>query len=96
MSSEEQVKFSKTSFVLAMQFSPPRALAADGSSAPIAEPLHEVEEDHATIGNVFGSEGYVDDVNTPVSPNASTILAPQSSSLVQSVPALSRSPPYQR
>jgi hypothetical protein len=31
-----------------------RALASDGSSASIAEPLHEAEEDHATIRNVFG------------------------------------------
>jgi hypothetical protein len=67
-----------------------RALASDGSSASIAEPLHEVGEDHATIRNVFGSEGYVDDVNTPVSPNALSILAPQTSLVVQSVPALSR------
>ncbi len=59
-----------------------RALASDGSSASIAEPLHEAEEDHAPIRNVFGSEGYVEDVNTPVSPNASTVLAPQTSSVV--------------
>ena len=59
----------------------------------VAEPLHEAEEDHATIRNVFGSEGYVDDVNTPVLPNASTVLAPQTLSIVQSVPALSRSLP---
>ena len=59
----------------------------------IAEPLLEAEKDHATIRNVFGSEGYVDDVNTPVSPNASTILAPQTSSVVQSVPELSHSLP---
>ncbi len=70
-----------------------RALASDGNSASIAEPLHEAEEDHATIRNVFGSEGYVDDVNTPVSPNASTILAPQTSSVFYLVPALSRSLP---
>ncbi len=67
-----------------------RALASDGGSASIAEPLHEAEEDHATIRNVFGSEGYVDDVHTPVSPNALTILAFQTSSVVQSVPARSR------
>jgi hypothetical protein len=48
-----------------------RALSAsDDSSVSIAEPLHEAEEERATIRNVFGSEGYVDDVNTPVSPNA--------------------------
>jgi hypothetical protein len=44
-----------------------RALASDGSSALITEPLHasEAEEDQAaTIRNIFGSEGYVDDVNT--------------------------------
>ena len=58
-----------------------RVLASDGSGASIAEPLHEAEEDHATIWNVFGGEGYVDDVNTPASPNASTILAPQTSSV---------------
>ncbi len=38
-----------------------------------------------------GSEGYVYGVNTPVSPNASTILAPQTSPVVQSEPARSRS-----
>ena len=56
---EEQAEFSKKSFVLAMQrlLASARALAADGSSAPIAEPLHEAEEDHATIRNFFGSEG---------------------------------------
>ncbi len=70
-----------------------RALASDGSSASIAEPLHEAVEDHAIIRSILGIEGYVDDVNTPVSPNASTILAPQTSSVVQSVPALSRSLP---
>ena len=83
------------SFVLAMQrhFVAARTLAPDGSSASIAEPLHEAGEDHATIRNVFGSERYVDDVNTPVSPNALTILALQTSSVVQSVPVPSRSLP---
>ena len=32
-----------------------RALAPDGNGASIAEPLHEAEEDHATIRNVFVS-----------------------------------------
>ncbi len=32
------------------------ALVSDGSSASIAEPRNEAEEDHATIRNVFGSE----------------------------------------
>ena len=56
---EEQAEFSKKSFVLAMQrlLASARALASDGSSASIAEPLYEAEEDHATIRNVFGSEG---------------------------------------
>jgi hypothetical protein len=52
---------SKKSFVLAMQrlLASERALASDGSSASIAETLHlhEAGEDHATIRNVFGSEG---------------------------------------
>ncbi len=44
------------SFVLAMQrlLAFARALASDdGSSASIAEPLHDAEEDHATIRNDF-------------------------------------------
>ena len=54
---EEQAEFSKKSFVLANQRLPAstRALASDVSSASIAEPLHEAEEDHATIRNVFVS-----------------------------------------
>ncbi len=60
----------------------------------MADPLREAEEDQAvTIRNVFGSEGYINDVNTPVSPNSSIILAPQTSLAVQLVPALSRSLP---
>jgi hypothetical protein len=43
--------------------------------------------------NIFGRQGCVHDVNTPFSPNASTIIAPQTSSVVQSVLALSRSLP---
>ena len=54
---EEQAEFSKKSFVLAMQrlLASARALASDGSSASIAEPLHEAEKDHATFTcrNVF-------------------------------------------
>ncbi len=55
----EQAEFSKKSFVLAMQrlLAYAHALASDGSSASIAELLHEAKEDHATIRNVFGSEG---------------------------------------
>ena len=55
---EEQAEFSKKSFVLAMQrlFVAARALAPDGSGASIAEPLHEAEEDHATIRNVFAEK----------------------------------------
>ncbi len=46
------------SFVLAMQrlLASARALVSDGSSASIAD-LHEAEEDHATISNVFASKG---------------------------------------
>jgi hypothetical protein len=48
-------------------------------------PVHEAEEyQAATIRNVFGSEGCVDDVDTPVSPNAPRILAPQTSSACSS------------
>ena len=58
---EEQAEFSKKSYVPATPFerhlASARALASDGSSASIAEPLHEAEEDHATIRNVFGFEG---------------------------------------
>jgi hypothetical protein len=68
-----------------------RALASDGSSASIVEPLHEAEEEHSTIRNNFGSEGY--GLKNPVSSNASKILAPQTSSAVQSVHALSSSLP---
>ncbi len=52
---EEQAEFIKKSFVLAMLrlLASARALASDGGSASIAEPLHEAEEDHATIMNVF-------------------------------------------
>jgi hypothetical protein len=32
-----------------------RALATDGSSASIAEPLHEAEEDHAKNRNMFAA-----------------------------------------
>ncbi len=56
----EQAEFSKKSYVLAMQrlLASPRALASDGSSASIAEPLRESEDDQAaTIRNVFGSKG---------------------------------------
>ncbi len=54
-----------------------RALASDGRSASMADPLHEAEEDPAATNmNVFRSENYVDDVNTPVLPTASTTLAP--------------------
>ncbi len=57
----------------------------------MADPLHEAEDyQAATIRNFFGSEGYVDDVNTPVWQNASTILAPKTSSAVESVLALFR------
>ncbi len=53
---EEKVEFSKRSFVLATPqklLASARALASDGSSASIAEPLHEAVEDHATIRNFF-------------------------------------------
>ena len=45
----------KKSFVLAMQrlHASARALASDGRSASITEHLHEAEEDHATIRNVY-------------------------------------------
>ncbi len=48
---EDQAKFSKKCFVLAMQrlLASARALASDGSrSASIAEPLHDAVEDHVT------------------------------------------------
>ncbi len=53
---EEQAEFSVKSFVLAIQRlpAPAHALASDGSSASIAEPLHKADEDQATIRNVFG------------------------------------------
>ncbi len=77
---EKQAVFSKKRFVLAMQ----RLLASARARSPqmVAAlrwliPWGEAEEDQAaTITNAIGSEGYVGDVNTPVSPNASTILAP--------------------
>ncbi len=37
------------------------ALASDGSSACIAEPLHEAEEDHATIRIVFEDSYYINE-----------------------------------
>ncbi len=55
----------------------------------MADPLHDSEQ-AVTIRNVFGSEVYVDDVNTPVLPNDSTILALQTSPAGQSEPALLR------
>ncbi len=53
---EEQAEFSKTSFILAMKrlLASAHALISDGSSSSIAESLHEAEEDHATIRNIFG------------------------------------------
>ncbi len=41
-----------------------RTLASDGNNASIAEPLHEAEEDHATIRNVFGSERFLPTLNS--------------------------------
>ncbi len=54
---EEQAEFSKKNFVLAIQrlLASTRALALDGICASIPGPLHEAEEDHATIRNVIGS-----------------------------------------
>jgi hypothetical protein len=48
---EEQAEFSKKSFVLAIRrlLASARALASDGSSASIAEPAHQAEEDHAVV-----------------------------------------------
>ncbi len=64
---EEQAKSSKKSFVLAMQrlLASMRALASDGNSALIAEPLHEAEEDHATIRNVFARRLEPGDLGQP-------------------------------
>jgi hypothetical protein len=60
--SGEQAEFSKKSFVLAMQrlLASARALASDGSSATIAEPLHEAEEDMATIQSPLQKQLHID------------------------------------